>query len=164
MKITNMTLYKVPPRWLFLKVETDEGITGWGEPVVEGRADTVRTAVEEFKPYLLGKDPMQIEDHWQAMYRGGPEVMSAISGIDQALWDIKGKYYQAPVYDLLGRDAVYRRNALLFIHLSHSYCGPRGRRRFLWRRTDLRAAGGKETAGRDPIRGSGLVLKTQHRA
>lgn len=107
MKITNMTLYKVPPRWLFLKVETDEGITGWGEPVIEGRADTVRTAVEEFKGYLLGKNPMTIEDHWQFMYRsgfyrGGPEVMSAISGIDQALWDIKGKYYNAPVYDLLG--------------------------------------------------------------
>ena len=107
MKITNMTLYKVPPRWLFLKVETDEGITGWGEPIIEGRADTVRTAVEEFKNYLLGKNPMTIEDHWQYMYRsgfyrGGPEVMSAISGIDQALWDIKGKYYNAPVYDLLG--------------------------------------------------------------
>jgi galactonate dehydratase len=107
MKITEMKLYKVPPRWLFLKVETDEGITGWGEPVIEGRADTVRTAVEEFKGYLLGKNPMNIEDHWQVMYRGGfyrggPEVMSAISGIDQALWDIKGKYYNAPVYDLLG--------------------------------------------------------------
>jgi len=107
MKITNMTMYKIPPRWLFLKVETDEGITGWGEPVVEGRTDTVRTAVEEFKEYLIGKDPMIIEDHWQVMYRGGfyrggPEVMSAISGIDQALWDIKGKYYNAPVYDLLG--------------------------------------------------------------
>lgn len=107
MKITEMTLYKVPPRWLFLKVETDEGITGWGEPVVEGRADTVRTAVEEFKGWLIGKDPLKIEDHWQVMYRtgfyrGGPEVMSAISGIDQALWDIKGKYYNAPVYDLLG--------------------------------------------------------------
>ncbi|GHU68986.1 galactonate dehydratase [Clostridia bacterium] len=118
MKITNMTLYKVPPRWLFLKVETDEGITGWGEPITEGRADTVRTAVEEFIPYLIGKDPMRIEDHWQVMYRsgfyrGGPEVMSAISGIDQALWDIKGKFYNAPVYDLLGglcrdRLKVYR--------------------------------------------------------
>jgi galactonate dehydratase len=102
-----MTLFKVPPRWLFLKIETDEGITGWGEPVVEGRADTVRAAVEEFKGYLLGKDPMTIEDHWQVMYRsgfyrGGPEVMSAISGIDQALWDIKGKFYNAPIYDLLG--------------------------------------------------------------
>ena len=118
MKITALKLYKVPPRWLFLKVETDEGITGWGEPVVEGRADTVKTAVEEFEAYLIGKDPMQIEDHWQVMYRGGfyrggPEVMSAIAGIDQALWDIKGKYYGAPVYELLGgscrdRIRVYR--------------------------------------------------------
>jgi galactonate dehydratase len=118
MKITNMTLYKVPPRWLFLKLETDEGITGWGEPIVEGRADTVAAAVTEFKEYLTGKDPMRIEDHWQVMYRGGfyrggPEVMSAISGIDQALWDIKGKFYGAPVYDLLGgscRDSlkIYR--------------------------------------------------------
>ncbi len=107
MKITKMTLYKVPPRWLFLKIETDEGITGWGEPVIEGRADTVRAAVMEFEGYLMGKDPMTIEDHWQVMYRsgfyrGGPEVMSAIAGIDQALWDIKGKLYNAPVYDLLG--------------------------------------------------------------
>jgi galactonate dehydratase len=107
MKITNMTLFKVPPRWLFLKLETDEGLSGWGEPVVEGRADTVRAAVEEYRAYLIGKDPMTIEDHWQVMYRagfyrGGPEVMSAISGIDQALWDIKGRFYNAPVYELLG--------------------------------------------------------------
>ena len=107
MKITNLTMYKVPPRWLFLKIDTDEGLSGWGEPVIEGRADTVRTAVEEFRPLLLGKDPMNIEDLWQAMYRcgfyrGGPEVMSAIAGIDQALWDIKGKYFNTPVYNLLG--------------------------------------------------------------
>ena len=107
MKITKMNLYTVPPRWLFLEIETDEGITGWGKPVVEGRASIVKTAVEDFSDYLIGKDPMKIEDHWQAMYRGGfyrggPEVMSAIAGIDQALWDIKGKYYNAPVYDLLG--------------------------------------------------------------
>ena len=107
MKITKMNLYTVPPRWLFLEIETHEGITGWGEPVVEGRASIVKTAVEDFSDYLIGKDPMKIEDHWQAMYRGGfyrggPEVMSAIAGIDQALWDIKGKYYNAPVYDLLG--------------------------------------------------------------
>jgi galactonate dehydratase len=118
MKITGMHLYKVPPRWLFLKVDTDEGLFGWGEPIIEGRADTVRAAVEEFSNQLLGKDPMRIEDLWQEMYRsgfyrGGPEVMSAISGIDQALWDIKGKYYNAPVYDLLGgacrsRLKVYR--------------------------------------------------------
>ncbi len=107
MKITNMELYTVPPRWLFLKVETDEGITGWGEPVIEGRAATVKAAVEELKEYLIGKNPLYIEDHWQVMYRagfyrGGPILMSAIAGIDQALWDIKGKYYNAPVYELLG--------------------------------------------------------------
>jgi len=107
MKITDFTMYKVAPRWLFLKIETDEGITGWGEPIVEGRADTVRTAVEEYREYLVGADPMKIEDHWQVMYRGGfyrggPEHMSAISGIDQALWDIKGKYFNTPVYNLLG--------------------------------------------------------------
>jgi galactonate dehydratase len=107
MKIVDFKLYKVPPRWLFLKITTDEGLSGWGEPIVEGRADTVRTAVEEFQAQLIGRDPMRIEDLWQEMYRtgfyrGGPEVMSAISGIDQALWDIKGKFYNAPVYDLLG--------------------------------------------------------------
>ena len=96
-----MNLYQVPPRWLFLEIETDEGITGWGEPVIEGRASIVKTAVEDFSGYLIGKDPLRIEDHWQVMYRGGfyrggPEVMSAIAGIDQALWDIKGKYYNAP--------------------------------------------------------------------
>jgi galactonate dehydratase len=107
MKITQITLYKVPPRWLFLEMETDEGITGWGEPVVEGRAHTVKAAVEEFIPFLQGKDPGNIEDLWQAMYRGGfyrggPEVMSAIAGIDQALWDIKGKKLGVPIYELLG--------------------------------------------------------------
>ncbi len=114
MKITKMTLYTVPPRWLFLEMETDEGITGWGEPVIEGRASVVKSAVEDLAGYLVGKDPLPIEDHWQAMYRGGfyrggPEVMSAIAGVDQALWDIKGKYYHAPVYQLLGgrcRDTV----------------------------------------------------------
>ncbi|AEE97389.1 galactonate dehydratase [Mahella australiensis] len=107
MKITSLKLYKVRPRWLFLKIETDEGITGWGEPVVEGRADTVKAAVEELKGYLVGRDPLKIEDHWQVMYRGGfyrggPVLMSAIAGIDQALWDIKGKFYGVPVYELLG--------------------------------------------------------------
>lgn len=107
MKITNMELFVVPPRWLFLKISTDEGITGWGEPVVEGRARTVKAAVEELSGYLIGKDPLAIEDHWQAMYRGGfyrggPVLMSAIAGIDQALWDIKGKYHQAPIYQLMG--------------------------------------------------------------
>ncbi len=107
MKITDLELFVVPPRWLFLKIETDEGIVGWGEPIVEGRARAVKAAVEELKDYLIGKDPLTIEDHWQAMYRGGfyrggPVLMSAIAGIDQALWDIKGKFHQAPIYQLMG--------------------------------------------------------------
>ncbi|WP_342759613.1 galactonate dehydratase [Kineothrix sedimenti] len=107
MKITKLELFKVPPRWLFLKISTDEGYTGWGEPVVEGRADTVKAAVMELSTYLIGADPMKIEDLWQVLYRGGfyrggPVLTSAISGIEQAFWDIKGKYYNAPVYELLG--------------------------------------------------------------
>jgi galactonate dehydratase len=106
-KITKLELFKVPPRWLFLKIETDEGITGWGEPVVEGKADTVAAAVMEMSDQIIGKDPMRIEDMFQVLYRGGfyrggPILSSAISGIEQALWDIKGKFYNAPVYDLLG--------------------------------------------------------------
>jgi len=106
--ITDYELFQVPPRWLFLRLETDEGTVGWGEPVVEGRAHTVEAAVEEIlETYLLGEDPDRIEDHWQTMYRGGfyrggPVLMSAIAGIDQALWDIKGKRYDLPVHELLG--------------------------------------------------------------
>jgi galactonate dehydratase len=107
MKISRLTTYTVPPRWLFLKIETDEGVTGWGEPVVEGRAATVAAAVEELSDYLIGKDPRRIEDLWQVMYRagfyrGGPILMSAIAGVDQALWDIKGKSLQTSVADLVG--------------------------------------------------------------
>jgi galactonate dehydratase len=107
MNIQSMELFLVPPRWLFLKITTSDGLVGWGEPVVEGRAATVKTAVEEMGDYLIGKDAGQIEDIWQVLYRGGfyrggPILTSAISGIDQALWDIKGKRLGAPVYDLLG--------------------------------------------------------------
>ena len=107
MKVTKLTTYRLPPRWMFLKVETDEGVTGWGEPVIEGRARSVETAVNELSEYVIGKDPARINDIWQAMYRtgfyrGGPILMSAIAGIDQALWDIKGKVLGAPVYELLG--------------------------------------------------------------
>ncbi len=107
MKITKLTLYRVPPRWMFLKIETDEGITGWGEPVIEGRARTVEAAVNELSEYLVGQDPLRINDLWQVMYRGGfyrggAILMSAIAGIDQALWDIKGKALGVPVYQLLG--------------------------------------------------------------
>ena len=107
MKIIKMTTYKVPPRWLFLKIETQSGYVGWGEPVVEGRADTVEACVHELKEYVIGRSANDIEDIWQVLYRGGfyrggPVLTSALSGIDQALWDIKGKYYNMPVYEMLG--------------------------------------------------------------
>ncbi len=107
MKITKLTTFIVPPRWCFLKVETDQGVTGWGEPVVEGRAHTVAAAVEELSDYLIGKDPRNIEDIWTVLYRGGfyrggAIHMSALAGIDQALWDIKGKALGVSVSDLLG--------------------------------------------------------------
>src|SRR5689334_7714111 len=107
MKITQLELFMVEPRWLFLKISTDEGLAGWGEPVVEGRAATVATAVKELEEYLIGRDPDQIEDIWQVLYRGGfyrggPVMMSAIAGVDQALWDIKGQRYNLPVYQFLG--------------------------------------------------------------
>ncbi|HZF98859.1 MAG TPA: galactonate dehydratase, partial [Pseudoxanthomonas sp.] len=107
MKITAITTFLVPPRWLFVRIDTDAGISGWGEPIVEGRAHTVATAVDELADYLVGRDPAPIEDLLNAMYRGnfyrgGPILMSAIAGIDQALWDIKGKALGVPVHALLG--------------------------------------------------------------
>ena len=107
MNIHNIELFTVPPRWLFLKITSDDGISGWGEPIVEGRAATTKTAVEELSDYLIGKNANQIEDIWQVLYRGGfyrggPVLTSAISGIDQALWDMKGKRLGVPVYELLG--------------------------------------------------------------
>jgi hypothetical protein len=85
-----------------------------GQPLLEGRALTIQTAIKEIEPYLIGKDPRQVVHHWQAIYRhafyrGGPILTSALSGIDQALWDIKGKLLGVPVYELLGgptRDRV----------------------------------------------------------
>ena len=114
MKITSMTTFALPPRWLFLKIETDAGIVGWGEPVLEGRAASVAAVVEELSDYLIGKDPRRIEEHWTVLYRsgfyrGGGLHMSALAGIDQALWDIKGKALGVPVHDLLGgrvRDSI----------------------------------------------------------
>ena len=107
MKVTRLETFLVKPRWLFLKIHTDAGITGLGEPITEGRALTCKQAVEEIAPYLIGKDPRAVVHHWQAIYRhafyrGGPILTSALSGIDQALWDIKGKALGVPVYELLG--------------------------------------------------------------
>lgn len=107
LRIEKIELFKVPPRWLFLKITTKSGIVGWGEPVVEGKADTVAACVKELEQYVIGRNANDIEDIWQILYRGGfyrggPILMSAISGIDQALWDIKGKFLNIPVFELLG--------------------------------------------------------------
>lgn len=107
MKITSVQAFLARPRWCMVKIETDAEICGWGEAVLEGKAETVRACVGEMTDYLIGRDPAQIEDIWNtlyrgAFYRGGGILMSAIAGIDQALWDIKGKRFGAPVYELMG--------------------------------------------------------------
>ena len=114
MKIDKIETFLVPPRWLFCRVSTDDGLVGWGEPLVEGRAEVVRTAVGVLAEYLVGEDPLRIEHHWQTLtkggfYRGGPVLSSAVAGLDQALWDIAGKAYGVPAHALLGgpvRDRV----------------------------------------------------------
>ena len=114
MKITALKTWIVPPRWLFLRIDTDEGVSGWGEPVLEGHAETLAAAVHELSDVLIGQDPRRIEDIWQMIYRngcyrGGPVLMSALSGVDMALWDIKGRALGVPVHQLLGgpvRDRV----------------------------------------------------------
>ena len=118
MKIRSIELFKVPPRWLFLKMTTESGLVGWGEPVVEGRADTVAACVREISEALIGKSAEEIEDTFQMLYRtgfyrGGPVLTSALSGIEQAMWDIKGKAHGMSVYQMLGgkcrdRIQVYR--------------------------------------------------------
>lgn len=107
MKISDIEIFHVKPRYMFLKISTDEGIIGYGEPVVEGKSRVVEAAIREFKGLLLGQDPRNIEFLWQLLYRGsfyrgGPVLTSAISGIEQALWDIKGKAAGLSIYDMLG--------------------------------------------------------------
>lgn len=107
MKIVSLKTFLVEPRWLFLKIETNEGLCGWGEPILEGHARTLRAKIAELEGVLVGRDPLMIEDIWQSIYRngcyrGGPVLMSAMSGIDMALWDIKGRFHDAPIHALLG--------------------------------------------------------------
>lgn len=124
MKITNIETFHVEPRWLFLKISTDVGIVGFGEPVVEGKSKAVEATVHSFKEILVGADPCQIEHLWQLMYRGsfyrgGPIIMSAISGIEHALWDIKGKFYKMPIYEMLG--GKVRDKIRVYPHLDGDY-------------------------------------------
>ena len=107
MKVIGGDLFQVPPRWLFLRLFTDDGFEGWGEPIVEGHAATVERAVEQMLTYVIGEDPRRVEDLFQVLYRsgfyrGGPILTSALSGIEQACWDIKARALGVPVFDLLG--------------------------------------------------------------
>jgi galactonate dehydratase len=105
--ITRVEALPVAPRWVFVRIETGDGLIGWGEASLEGYADVVVAAVNQFSQYLIGKDPSTIEDHWQVLtkggfYRGGPVLASAVAGVDQALWDLLGKRLGVPVHQLLG--------------------------------------------------------------
>jgi len=135
MRVTDYELYEVPPRWQFLKLETDEGLVGWGEPYtkwhhVNDSPTPTKTAVDQMmQKYVLGADPARIEDLWQSMYRasfyrGGPVHMSAIAGIDEALWDLKGKEAGMPVYDLLGGRSRDRIRAYQHVSVPHDAADP----------------------------------------
>jgi galactonate dehydratase len=113
MRIVDYELYTVPPRWQFLRLETADGLVGWGEPytkwhtLADSEPATTAAVDQLMRKYVLDADPSRISDLWEAMYeatffRGGPVHMSALAGIDEALWDLKGKRYGAPVYELLG--------------------------------------------------------------
>jgi galactonate dehydratase len=107
MKIVRIETFVVPPRWLFVRVETERGDFGWGEASLEGYAEAVEGVFEAFKDRFIGMDARNIEDIWQlgfrgGFYRGGPVLMSALSGLDQALWDLKGRAWNLPAYELLG--------------------------------------------------------------
>lgn len=107
MKIGKIETFYVPPRWLFVRVESDDGAVGWGEASLEGHAEAVAGAFEALRDRFIGHDPMRIEDIWQiayrgGFYRGGPVLMSALSGLDQALWDLKGRVIGVPAWEMLG--------------------------------------------------------------
>jgi galactonate dehydratase len=107
MKIVDIQTFRVRPRWLFLRVQTDEGIVGWGEPGGEARVGAVEAAIGELRDRLVGQNPLAIERIWQTLTSasddyGGPILSSAVAGVDQALWDIAGKARGVPVYELLG--------------------------------------------------------------
>ena len=107
MKIDRIETFFVPPRWLFVRIETDDGLVGWGEASLEGHAEAVAGAFEPLRDRFIGHDPRRIEDIWQVayrggFYRGGAVLLSALSGLDQALWDLKGKLHGTPAWQLLG--------------------------------------------------------------
>ncbi|MBV8687652.1 MAG: galactonate dehydratase [Alphaproteobacteria bacterium] len=120
MKIGRIETFLVAPRWLFVRVESDDGAVGWGEASLEGWAEAVDGAMEALKDRFLGHDPFAIEDIWQiayrgGFYRGGPVLMSALSGLDQALWDLKGRALGQPAWQLMGGKVRERIRAYAWI-------------------------------------------------
>jgi galactonate dehydratase len=120
MKIARIETFLVPPRWLFVRVEAQDGAFGWGEASLEGHAEAVNGAFEAIRDRFIGADPRRIEDAWQVayrggFYRGGPVLMSALSGFDQALWDLKGRHYDMPAHEMLGGKVRERIRAYAWI-------------------------------------------------
>jgi galactonate dehydratase len=106
-KIGRIETFYVPPRWLFVRVETEDGAVGWGEASLEGHAEAVDGAFEAIRDRFTGHDARRIEDIWQVayrggFYRGGPVLMSALAGLEQALWDLKGRAFGLPAWEMLG--------------------------------------------------------------
>lgn len=113
-RIATITAHRVPPRWIFVRVDTDDGRVGWGEAIVPKRVTAVLGAIQDLARNIIGEDASRIEELWQRMRRGGffrdgPVLCTAAAAIEQALWDIKGRQHDVPVYEFLGgavRDTV----------------------------------------------------------
>jgi galactonate dehydratase len=119
-KIGRIETFLVPPRWLFVRVEADDGAFGWGEASLEGWAEAVEGVFEAFRDRFIGSDPFAIEDIWQVgyrggFYRGGAVLMSALSGLEQALWDLKGRALGLPAWEMLGGKVRNRVRAYAWI-------------------------------------------------
>jgi galactonate dehydratase len=129
MKITKIEQFFPRPRTRLVKVTTDQDLVGWGETTLEGKPKSTAGAVDELAEYLVGQDPLRIEHHWQhiyrsAFFRGGPILLSALSGLDQALWDIAGKFFGVPVYQLLG--GAVRERLRVYAHWGIDSLDPAG--------------------------------------
>jgi galactonate dehydratase len=129
MKITHIEQFFPRARTRLVKVTTDQGLVGWGETTLEGKPHSTTAAVAEMAEYLIGQDPLRIEHHWQHLYRsaffrGGAVTMSALSGLDQALWDIAGKYFGVPTYQLLG--GAVRERVRVYAHWGIDSLEPAG--------------------------------------
>jgi galactonate dehydratase len=120
MTLTQIETFLVPPRWAFVRIEDSDGGVGWGEASLEGHAEAVVGAFEALRDRFIGTDPNRIEEIWNigyrgGFYRGGPVLMSALSGFEQALWDLKGKRFSLPVWEMLGGKVRERVQAYAWI-------------------------------------------------